>query len=111
MQAGGTKRDPWVGWSRWRLKLFLSLILPLCLWSGKKADSTLSQRHPHAGRPGRGPGICSFTGIPGVFGGGGSRPHCRHTGEDLLKVGMKSGLQQAQGMSVPRICSEESEHV
>lgn len=36
LQAGGTERDPWVGWSRCRLKLFLSLILPSGLWRGKQ---------------------------------------------------------------------------
>ena len=101
MQAGDTEWDPWVGWSQWRLKLFLSLILSLGLWRGKKADSTLSQRHPHAGRLGRGPGICSFTGIPGVFGGGGSCPHCTHTGEGLLKVGMKCGCSRHGGVRSP----------
>lgn len=71
------------------------------LVEGKKQILLFPQRHPHAGRLGRGPGICSFTGTPGVFGGGGLPSHCRHTGEDLPKMGMKSGLQQAQGVSTP----------
>lgn len=42
---------------------------------------------PNAGKLGWGSRICSFTPTPGVFGGGGSSPHWRHTGVEPTQGG------------------------
>lgn len=84
---------------------------PLMLVEWKKSRFYSFPKASSCRETGKGPWNLQFYRHPRGFWWRWLPSHCRHTGEDLLKMGMKSGLQQAQGVSVPRICSEESEHV